>query len=305
MTCAAVAEGIEGHYEVHAGLYDSFYEQLFGPNRGMVAEHLFDIINGLDAVKHKKEHVLADIGGGTGDTISRLKELFKKHNPFSVADPVGSLHAILVEPFAPMMEKAKSKTYQPNAMIQQNADEFAADRASNERMSIAGIDVVLCQEMIHHVKDLPAFFRGIYEKLHPGGAFVIVTRPSVTEFPFGPHGHRSWKDSYSIPPEALKPILESEGFTVASHIQPFGIEISDKTWLKMYGAEGGTPVFSNLADPDEHHGGLTPGQREADITELRTKLPAVVRFNDNQMFIVATKQQPSTASATATAAIRV
>jgi len=96
--------------------------------------------------------------------------------------------------------------------------------ARNVRFEIADLtkfekqnnfDLVLCVDVMEHIEDDNAVFRGFYRALNPGGVVVINTPSSAgtnTE-----HGPKSFIDEharYGYPPKELRSKLEAAGLVV-------------------------------------------------------------------------------------------
>lgn len=251
-------QDVAKHYDAVGQRYDRLYQKVFGTNKKAVVRWLSDLAIGRRA----GPLVIADIGGGTGQTIEELRALQPPDRRY-----------ILVEPFAKMADVAMKRKGRPDLFLHETAEVFAANSAYTGK-----IDVLICQEVIHHVKHLQDFFLGCASLLKPQGCIAIITRPTEVEFPFGTHTKRHWKASYAVPPEAMPAMMEKAGLAVHVEHPAFPVEVDKATWLECVGKE---PLFStfSLLSPEEH---------QQDLNELQ-KLPNHLQFNDKMIFILGKK----------------
>ncbi len=238
--------------------YDHTYHEIFGPTRQAVTRII------AERILHKNTALMVDIGGGTGDTIERLKNI------------TSQTQFILLEPFQSMIEQAMRRKEKPDFVLKMDAETFASANPLNQKL-----DAVLCQEAIHHVKNLSAFFSGIFGNLKIGGRILIITRPLMTEMPFGDHGKKSWIGPDAEKPDKIASLLQKAGFQVTTAIHSFPIAIAKTRWLEIIGRGS---IFSNIwrlteaeIDEDQHQ----IAKENAHTEQLH--------FNDNQLFILGEK----------------
>ena len=140
------------HYCKVAESYDDYYLELD-------QAQIESVVESLDL---QPDHVMADIGGGTGrfaEEIFQLAGLKKK--------------ILCVEPSAEMLEKAKGrKGVEP---VLKTGEEFFSD------VSLRGtIDRVLFKYSFHHLSDPLSVFKDIERSLRPNGLCLIVSIRSIS-----------------------------------------------------------------------------------------------------------------------------
>ena len=144
------------HYRDVAKNYDYFYS---GPNEAEVSILLkyFDL---------QPDHIVVDIGSGTGFLA---EQLFEKV-------PLKNL-VWCVDPSAEMQEVAKKK--KGVFPIQKSVDEFLNDLNKDQR-----IDRAMCVATSHHFADPGKVFRGVEAFLSPGGVFLVLQMREYTFIPW-------------------------------------------------------------------------------------------------------------------------
>lgn len=129
------------HYTDVVDRYDRQYQKLFGPHRTHVVHYIIDQVIG----SQKSGLTICDIGGGTGSTLEMLKAALDQNNTY-----------IIVEPSGEMLALAKLRKQPPDLLIQASAEEFVRRHDFDN-----AIDIMLCQEMIHHVNPLALFLKAL------------------------------------------------------------------------------------------------------------------------------------------------
>ena len=110
----------------------------------------------------KAEHIVADIGSGTGLVAESLFKSFGLKNPIWCVDP------------SPEMQEVarKRKGIHP---VQKTAEEFFSDPKISQ-----SFDKVLAIFSAHHFVDPDAVYKGIVRSLRPGGSFIQVDALSAS-----------------------------------------------------------------------------------------------------------------------------
>lgn len=246
------------HYETIGSRYDRQYKKLFGKNREKTVQIIAQMIMKLSSSPKK----IVDIGGGTGTTIELLKDLIGPQHTF-----------ILVEPYRSMYDQAMLKKNKPDLLIPVSAQEFVQNS-----QYINSIDVIIAQEMIAHVENPKTFFENVHRVLKKNGCMIIITRPLEVEFPFGTHGKKVWRESYSMDPSKISTTLRGIGFRVKEELYSFPIKIDKSIWKEMIGEK---PYFSMYAS-------FSPQQKEMELREVE-EMEDILEFSDKLMFIFAEK----------------
>lgn len=211
------------------------------------------------------DFTIVDIGGGTGDTISKIKQ------GYSWACRV---HCTLVEPHAKLAEQAIDMTYPPDTVICMSAEKYVMQACP------ASVDVIICQQMIHHIDGLDSFLTHAKRLLKPGGLIIIVTRSRATAFPFGMHGKRSWSESIPVgnSPEEISPLLTECGFRTSAVTLRFPMKVDVSQWVECIST---LPMFSNISS-------LSETDRSDDVKEIRGRYQNEdhIIFNDEQWMLL-------------------
>lgn len=219
---------------------------------------------------------IADVGGGTGTTIKRVRGILRRClSPFYFTRATIPDY-LLVEPSQEMaVEAIKKRAVRCEEVVLDDAAGFS------KRDDCGAFNVVILQQMIHHVKDWGRFFEDLYSKLKPGGLIMIDTRPLIATFPFGRNAVRSWRESYlsSLPPESILPIGKRLGAKVEFQIIKFDLTMAKKDWIRLcYGTESGFDLFSNITS-------LTEDEKEEDIAFIEKNYPDILSWKDSHLLI--------------------
>ena len=125
-------------------MYEYFYQELY---EGFIPF----LKTSLDL---KPQHIVADIGSGTGLFAENLFTSFGLNNPVWCVDPS-----------AEMQEVARKR--KGIYTVQKTAEEFFSDPKISQCF-----DKVVIAFSAHHFADLDAVYKGIVRSLRPGGSFI-------------------------------------------------------------------------------------------------------------------------------------
>ena len=134
------------HYRLLGNDYDNFYKARHEAQFTVLLKY-FDV---------QPDHIVVDIGSGTGFLAERLTEKFQLKNL-----------VWCVEPSAEMQEVAKKK--KGVFPIQKTVDEFLSELNKDQRF-----DRVMCIATAHHFADPVKIYSGVEAFLSPGGVFLVV-----------------------------------------------------------------------------------------------------------------------------------
>ena len=140
------------HYRNIADKYDYFYKEV---HQGYIPI----LMKCLDL---KPEHVVADIGSGTGAIAKDLFELSGLHNPIWCVDPSVEMQEVA---------RQKKGVYP----ILKTAEEFFSNPQISENF-----DRVLATISAHHFVNPDAVYKGILRSLRPGGFYVQLNTVKVS-----------------------------------------------------------------------------------------------------------------------------
>ncbi len=234
----------------------SLYTDLFSTVRQSVLSEI------CHHMTHKRcsNQLVVDIGGGEGDTVAILKEKFPNNQYW------------LVEPSLNYCKAASLKKKRADKIFNIRAEDFVEQ--CNEKL-----DFILCQEMIHHIKEPFVFFKKVRAILKPHGVLFVITRPLITEFPFGPHGERTWRHSYAASPAELVSMIKEVGLSVTQQLRSYSVKVKKQDWLDMMAFH---PIFSNIAFHQ-----LSDAERQEDCAVIQ-KMNDPLVFMDHLIFLMCT-----------------
>ncbi|MBN2865418.1 MAG: methyltransferase domain-containing protein [Thiotrichales bacterium] len=165
----------------------------------------------LEALVLQPNDQLVDVGGGTGSytyLISQQAGLLNK--PYCV------------EPSAPMAAVAAQN--RQLKVCCEDANQFA--------LRDIRYDKLLLKEVVHHIKDRPAVWQGVFKQLNDVGRMLIVTRPRKLNFPFFDAAKQAfyhnqadaniWADELSL-----------AGFNVDIQYATYEFELDKPVWFNM------------------------------------------------------------------------
>lgn len=138
-------QNVEDHYHNVAGNYDDFFMEIHDAQLQAVSKKL----------QLQPDHVLLDVGGGTGRFSEQLFKYAQLRNP-----------VICVEPNEEMHEKAKQR--KGVIPVLKTAEDFFRDPLVFNRF-----DRVLFVQSDHHLCEPLSAFRDLERSLRPGGVCSI------------------------------------------------------------------------------------------------------------------------------------
>ena len=154
---------------------------------------------------------LVDIGGGTGSythLISQQAGLINK--------------SYCVEPSPPMAEVAAQ-----NPQLQvlcEDANQFAKRTIQYDKL--------LFKEVVHHIKDRPAVWQGVFKQLNLGGKLLIVTRPRKVALPFFEAAKQAFFNNQADA-QVWADELSLAGFKVEIQRATYEFTLDKPVWFKM------------------------------------------------------------------------
>ena len=138
---------ISDHYRAVAANYDEYFAELY--------DEFFQSV--IEQVDFDPEHMIADVGSGTGYLAEKLFNFAKLKNPIVCVEPCEKLH----------LKAMKRKGVIP---IMKTGEDFF-----NEDVSAHGrFDRVLMIQSDHHFSDPMKIFKGVEKSLRVGGICAIV-----------------------------------------------------------------------------------------------------------------------------------
>ncbi len=208
----------------------------------------------LEHLKMQTDSRFADLGGGTGIFTHLL----------SRAVPLEP-QAICVDPSAAMLLNAAK--YSGVRTCCASAEAFLEPKVQ--------LDRILVKESIHHIRDRRSFWRKVRSSLRPNGRVLVVTRPSLPEFPFFERAMAAFAASQPELDILLGEIADA-GLSAVTNTEEHPVIISRERWYAMLRAG----FMSSLAI-------FTPADIEQGILEIDRQLEGdPIRFSDRLFFVV-------------------
>jgi|TARA_B100000214_G_scaffold162695_2_gene116642 ubiquinone/menaquinone biosynthesis C-methylase UbiE len=208
----------------------------------------------LGHLKMRRNSKFADLGGGTGIFAHLLK----------LGVPLVS-DVICVDPSDAMLFNAGQ--YRGLQTYCESAETFAQRQVQ--------LDRILIKESIHHIRNRQSFWKKISSSLRPNGRVLVVTRPSLPEFPLFKRAMTAFSESQPEL-EILLDEISSSGLRAVTNAEQYHVQIPKERWYAMLRAR----FMSSLAS-------FTPGEIEQGILEVDSQLDGdQVRFTDRLFFVV-------------------
>lgn len=146
----------------------------------------------LDLLDLEPDHIVADVGTGTGYFAAKLVERV----------PEGRVWAVDIEPG--MVRHVNARAREQNL-----GNLFAVLGKPDDPLLPEPVDLVLVVDTYHHIEDRTAYFENLRSHLRPGGRVAIVDF-EMGDIPVGP------PEEMKIAPDRVKQELEDAGYTLVT-----------------------------------------------------------------------------------------
>jgi cyclopropane fatty-acyl-phospholipid synthase-like methyltransferase len=148
----------------------------------------------IDALNLSDNATVVEVGAGTGYFTVRLAEHLKN----------GNVIALETSPkMAAYLENRVGGSALKNVHVR-------LSEPGGQTNLPGKIDLIMCVDSYHHIKDRVVYFSHIKQQLKLGGMLVIIDRP--TDSPVVPqHGHQT-------PPEVVKKEMKEAGFDLTQEL---------------------------------------------------------------------------------------
>lgn len=189
----------------------------------------------------REEHVLVDLGGGTGIFSLALLELVPLREP-----------VICVDPYPEMLDQIPEEAH-----IRTVVD----DALGFSRRSGA-YDRILIKEAIHHIDEREELFANLHQRLRPGGILLLVHVPPDLEYPLfraALERSRTWHAD----PDELVDLLEGSGFRVERDRLEYWHRLPKRDYFEMV-EHCYMSVLSSFSDEERWAGLREMEERYAD-----------------------------------------
>ena len=195
------------HYRLLANNYDFFYQ----PQNETLMASLWKYVDDV-----KPDHVVADIGSGTGFFAEKIFEARHLKNPIWCVDP---------SPEMQILAKERKGVYS----VTKTAGEFLDNLEFNQVF-----DKVLCIGSMHHFTQPVKIFRGLKAHLRTGGELLVVNADVSTSFPFFIKAENAFGEVIEkFSKERVTAMLREANFQVEVSEEKVLLGMEKSQWYKM------------------------------------------------------------------------
>ena len=243
----------QNHYQKIANIYDSLwsyspdYIQFLTKN---IIEHLQ--LNSTD--------ILVDIGCGTG---IYSKEII---NQIQLQQPI-----LCVDPAVEMLAKIPANScLKPIAM---DGVEFSEKPGTYDR--------IFLKEAIHHIEEKSLLFHNLWQRLTPGGIFLLLLLPPTIDYPLFEKALQLYEKTQPHYQDMTK-LLQQVGFLVDVDLVEYPLELPKQKYFQLV-ENRYMSLLSRFDDAE-----LSAGLKEM---EAKYQNESVLKFSDRMVFITAIKSK--------------
>ncbi|MCH2047023.1 MAG: methyltransferase domain-containing protein [Trichodesmium sp. ALOHA_ZT_67] len=140
---------------------------------------------------------------------------------------------------------------------------------------------ILLKEAIHHIKEKFILFQNLYQRLTPGGIFLLLLWPPTIEHPLFTEALESYEKKQPHYQEMIN-LLQQVGFVVDMDIIEYPLELPKSQYFEMV-ENCYMSLLSEFNDAE-----LAEGLKEI---EEKYQDKSVLKFSDRMVFIIATKSK--------------
>jgi hypothetical protein len=257
----------QSHYEGIKETYATLAE--YGHHMELLGKHAQERLHLNEQTKETR--LLLDIGGGTGNFT---REIIKDT----------SVRAVVVDPFLdPNSHPSETDSVQ---FVKATAESFKEDKEESPWWR-RNYHQILMKEVVHHLDDRVAIFRGMRESLVAISglpSLLIMTRPQLDiDYPLWEQARQVWaKNQPSL--HELVDELEQAGFSNVQHsTEAYPCSIPFATWQSMIKGRFWS-TFSNFTDLE-----LEQACQLLEEAEKHRIVNGNICFEDRVLFITASK----------------
>ena len=204
------------HYRSVAKNYDKFYKAQTEALMPAVLRHMDDL---------QPDHLLADIGSGTGFVAERLFEARQLKHPIWCVDPCPEMQAVAEQ---------RKGVY----AVEKTAEEFVQDLSADQFF-----DKMLCIMCIHHFSQPVEILKGLRAHLHSGGQLLIFVIGKSTRLPVFSKAEETFRGiAKTYKKEGITATLREANFAVEVVEEKLNYIVKKSLWYDMLRGR----VYSNL-----------------------------------------------------------
>lgn len=241
----------KNHYKNIAKIYDNLWS--YSP---IYIQFLTSKI--IEHLQLTPTDILVDIGCGTG---IYSKEIL---NQIQLQQPI-----ICVDPAAEMLAKIPENSGLKPVVI--DGVEFSAKPGTYNK--------IFLKEAIHHIEEKSLLFQNLWQRLTPGGIFLLLLLPPTIDYPLFEKALQLYEKTQPHYQEMTK-LLQQIGFVVNINIVEYPLELAKNKYFQMV-KNRYMSLLSRFDDAE-----LAAGLKEM---EAKYQNQSVLKFSDRMVFITAKK----------------
>jgi len=245
----------QNHYKNIANIYDNLWS--YSP------EYIqFTTKKIIEYLHLTTTDVLVDIGCGTGIYSKEILNQMQLEKPIICVDPAAEMLAKI-----PDNEKLKP--------VEMDGLDFSQKPGIYNK--------IFLKEAIHHIEQKSLLFHNLWQRLTPGGIFLLLLLPPTIDYPLFDKALRLYEKTQPHYQEMTN-LLEQVGFVVDVNIVEYPLELLKVQYFQMV-KNRYMSLLSRFNDAE-----LAAGLKEM---EEKYENESILEFSDRMVFITATKPQYS------------
>ncbi|MGK7921930.1 MAG: class I SAM-dependent methyltransferase [Trichodesmium sp.] len=242
---------IKNHYQNIANIYNNLWS--YSP------EYIqFTSKKIIEYLQLTPTDILVDIGCGTGIYSREILNQFQLQKPI-----------ICVEPSAEMLAKIPADSGLKS--VEMDGVKFSEQPGIYHK--------IFLKEAIHHIPEKSLLFQNLWQRLTPGGIFLLLLLPPTIDYPLFDRALKLYEKTQPHYQE-MTTLLKQAGFVIDVNIVEYPLEIPKINYFQMV-ENRYMSLLSRFDDAE-----LATGLKEM---EQKYQDQSVLKFSDQMVFIKANK----------------